>query len=72
MTHYLSSRRMTVCVTTEPVPDINRMKRQIIIEAPPIVRKFIGQPLLNLVLWMRRQGGFMQEVLEKEKVNAKR
>lgn len=28
-----------------------------IVEAPPVVRRFVGQPVSNLVEWMLRQGG---------------
>lgn len=31
--------------------------------APPIVRKFKGQPLDNLIRWMTKLGGFQQEEL---------
>lgn len=30
----------------------------LILEAPPIVRRFVGQPLGNLIRWMQRQQGF--------------
>ena len=49
--HWLSSRRMTVGVRTE---------NGLIVEAAPIVRKFIEQPLANLQGWMRRQGGYRE------------
>ena len=32
--------------------------QSIITKGPPIVRKFIGQPLENLKTWMRKQEGF--------------
>lgn len=35
----------------------------IIIEAAPIVHKFVGQPLDNLINWMKTQGEFMIEKL---------
>ena len=47
---WLSSKAMTVQVDHD---DDN-----VIIEAAPIVRKFRGQPMLALINWMRRQGGF--------------
>lgn len=53
--HWLSTERMTVAVTTD---DQGR-----ITEAAPIVRKFVGQPLDNLIRWMEKQGGFRQKVL---------
>lgn len=46
---WLSSAKMTVGVET------NDGLR--IITAPPIVRKFIGQPVKRLADWMRRQPG---------------
>lgn len=51
---WLSSEAMTVGVTTES---------RVIVRASPIVRRFIGQPLENLVRWMRGQGGFRMERL---------
>jgi hypothetical protein len=41
---------MTVCVDVDA--------RGIVIAAPPIARKFIGQPARNLGRWLRRQPGF--------------
>lgn len=35
-----------------------------IIKAAPIVRKFTGQPLGNLIKWCQKLGGFKIEVLE--------
>lgn len=46
---WLSSTSMTLGVKTEG---------GVIVKAPPIIKKFIGQPLRNLVHWMKRQGGF--------------
>ncbi|MFZ2361894.1 MAG: hypothetical protein WA040_21335 [Anaerolineae bacterium] len=46
---WLSSERMTVCVDVDA--------RGIIVAAPPIARKFIGQPSANLGRWLRRQPG---------------
>lgn len=48
---WLSSRRMTVFVMT---------KDDTIIDGPPIIRKFIGQPLDNLRGWIQRQGGYKE------------
>lgn len=53
---WVSSNGMTVCVTVS-------RKSGLIQEAPPIVRKFVGQPLVNLSRWMQRQGGFQIESL---------
>lgn len=47
---WLSTEKMTVCVDV----DVNG----IIVAAPPIARKFIGQPSANLGNWLRRQPGF--------------
>jgi len=52
---WLSSLRMTVGVTTD---DDN-----VIVDAAPVVRKFVGQPLGNLIGWMSRQGGLQVEEL---------
>lgn len=49
---YLSSKRMTVAV---------RSKAGVVCEAPPIVRRFIGQPLGDLMGWMSKQPGFRWE-----------
>lgn len=46
---YLSCPRMTICVTVETGTDR-------IYEGPAIVRKFIGQPLTNLICWMNTLG----------------
>lgn len=53
--HWLSSRRITIGVETNPQLQI--------VSAPPIARKFIGQALGNLISWMRKQGGFQYEHL---------
>lgn len=47
---WLSTERMTVCVDVDG--------RGIIVAAPPIARKFIGQPATNLGRWLRKQPGF--------------
>lgn len=36
----------------------------VIIDAAPIARKFVGQPVTNLERWMRRQGGLRIERLD--------
>lgn len=53
---YLSSQRMTLGVLTAGVGDG-------VLEAPPIARAFVGQPLQNLVRWMGRQPGFRCELV---------
>lgn len=45
---YVSCRRFTVCVYT---------RDGVIVAAAPVVRKFVGQPLGNLVSWFERFGG---------------
>ena len=48
-TYWLSSNKMTVIVDIDD--------DGIIVYGSPIVRKFRGQPLVNLVNWLDRQGG---------------
>jgi len=58
---WLSSLRMTVRVVTErKLGGIN-----VIVEAAPIIRKFIGQPMTNLLIWMNPD---RVEVLEAEEI----
>lgn len=52
---WLSTEKMTVCV------DID--ENNIIINAAPIVKRFIGQPSKNLGNWLRKQPGFRMEKL---------
>lgn len=52
--YVLSSEAMTVGVTT---------KDGKIIETPPIAKKFIGQPLNNILDWMTKQGGLRVSVV---------
>ena len=50
MKHYwLSSSKMTVGVGTD---------KGFLVYGPPIVRKFMGQPIVNLVNWLKKQGSF--------------
>lgn len=57
MTYFcLSSYKITVLVGVD--------KKAIIVESPPIVKKFIGQPLINLGKWMKKQGGFRMGKIE--------
>lgn len=51
----LSSKRMTVLV---------RVRGQTIVDGPPIVRRFKGQPVRNLMGWMAKQGGFWCRTLD--------
>lgn len=53
--YWVSSLKMTVGVQCD---DAYR-----IISAAPIVRKFIGQPIQNLINWMDRQGGLIVKEL---------
>lgn len=48
---WVSSRLMTVKVVVDDDTDI-------IVEAAPIVRKFVGQPFSNLARWMKRHQEF--------------
>jgi hypothetical protein len=52
----LSNERMTVRVVT---------RGKIIIDAAPIVRKFIGQPFNNLAHWMNRMSPVDVMLMEK-------
>ena len=45
---WLSNERMTVRVVIS--------ETELILEASPIVRKFVGQRFENLVRWMKRMG----------------
>ena len=54
-TWWFSSLRMTVKVAT---------RDGVIVEAAPIVRKFIGQRGQDLVAWMKTHGGFKWAQLE--------
>jgi hypothetical protein len=51
MSYWLSSNRMTVIVDTDD--------DGIIVYGSPIVRKFIGQHLANLISWLDKQGGLL-------------
>lgn len=52
--YWLSSFKMTVGVKVE---------NGIIVDAAPIVKKFLGSELKRLVAWMTKQGGFKLEKL---------
>ena len=51
---WCSTERMTVGV---------RVLDGRIVETPPIVRRFLGQPEDNLVRWLSRQPGFLTEAI---------
>jgi hypothetical protein len=50
MKHWISCAICTVLVTTGA--------NGIIVKAAPMVRRFLGQPLDNLLKWAVKQGGF--------------
>ena len=56
MKFYLTCRKFTIKVVTDEDDKI--------IEAAPIVRKFVGQPFANLVRWVGRITGEKPEVVE--------
>lgn len=60
-TWWFSNDRMTFGVTTNG--------EHIIIDAAPIARKFIGQPLTNLAKWMKRMGPTDIMLVRKENAN---
>lgn len=54
--YYLSSPRMTIYVVTD--------LKGVIMQAAPIARRFVGQPLSNLRRWMKSHGsGYREERL---------
>lgn len=55
MWHWVSSNSLTVLVYVD--------EKGIIVNAPPVVRVFVEQPLDNLLNWMDRQGGLRTEVM---------
>lgn len=55
MKHWVSCRLFTVRVITT---------RGIVTSAAPIVAKFKGQPLDNLLRWAARQGGLIHKTSE--------
>lgn len=54
--YYLSSNKMAVGILTN--------NQNIIVDSPPITRKFIGQPLSNLVRWLEKQGGLTKYLIQ--------
>jgi len=50
---WLSNASMTVRVVVN--------ERGTVVDAAPVVRKFVGQPLRNLTVWMNRRPGFRSE-----------
>ena len=55
---WLSSHKMTVRVVTNLSGKI--------VSTAPIVRRFINQPISNLLTWMSKQGGLLMEVLSED------
>lgn len=53
--HYLSSYKMTILIGV----DCGK-----IITTPPIAKVFVGQPLDNILKWMKSQGGLIHQPLE--------
>ena len=51
--HWISCTAFTVSVATDAQGRI--------VEAAPIVRKFLGQPLVNLLGWANARGGLRHE-----------
>lgn len=56
---WMSCTRMTVQVEID--------NRQVIVQAAPVVRRFVGQHIERLADWMRTLGGFRCEPLEQER-----
>lgn len=56
MWYWLSNVKMTVAVKTDENDNI--------VESAPIVRRFTGQNLENLAMWMNRQKGFEIEEMK--------
>jgi hypothetical protein len=54
-TWWMSSEKMTVLVTCQD---------GIVVDGPPIVRKFVGQSASALYEWMSKQGGMAAVCLE--------
>jgi len=55
--HRLSTVKMTCAVYVED---------EVVTRTPPILRRFVGQPLNNLVRWMSMQPGFETQQLDEE------
>lgn len=55
MKHWISCVRFTVQVNTD--------ERGTIVWAAPVVRRFVGQPVANLLAWARKLGGMRHEKL---------
>ena len=60
--YWISTSRWTVRVTTEAYEPYG-----LIVDAAPLVRKFIGQPISHLMDFARRTGGAGQIVVERMK-----
>lgn len=53
--YWLTTEQMTVLVVCNPMG--------VVIETPPIIHRFIGQPFDNLLFWLQKQPGFQFEEL---------
>ena len=56
MIYWLSTNKMTCAVRVD--------ERYIVVSAPPIARKFVGQPVKNIITWMQKQEGFKMEFID--------
>lgn len=55
--YWVSTKRMTGLVT---------VRDGRVVLAPPILRKFLGQPVNNLINWLMKQEGFKLEDMDCE------
>ena len=56
---WFSTERITVGV---------EVKKGLVTQGPPIVQKFIGQPVMDLARWMRKQPGFRSALVGSQPV----
>lgn len=59
MIYWLSSNKMTMALRVN--------ERYVVVSAPPIARKFVGQPIKNAIHWMKKQEGFRMEFIDDER-----
>lgn len=55
--HWISCKAWTAHAVSD--------ERGIVIEAAPIIGRFVGQPVLNLLAWAAKLGGLRHEEYEK-------
>ena len=69
---WISTPRVTGEIETQTDQDTGC--RDVIVAAPPVWRRFIGQPSINLILWLERFWGPELEVrrIEEERVRCGR